>query len=93
MTGDVRNVLADVAAFVRDSFLDRSDPVELEPETRLVSTGLIDSAGLVLLLSFVENKYGVTFSVEELASADLDTLSSIVEWVEAKLGSEPGTCA
>jgi len=78
-------VEAIVEKFIKRGLMDGQGNFDLKADSPLVSTGLIDSAGLVLLLSLLEKKFDINFSVEELASAELDTLSSIVSFVNEKL--------
>jgi acyl carrier protein len=78
-------VLAVVRGFVADSFRDgHSDG--LTPQTKLVTSGIIDSAGVVHLVEFLERRFGVTIADEEVGLDNFNTLAAIVELVAGKLG-------
>ena len=56
----------------------------LEPETPLISSGLIDSFDIVALLGELEAQYGVAIQPEEIDVATFDTPRQIL----AQLGVE-----
>jgi acyl carrier protein len=78
-------VLAVVRGFVADSFRDgRSEG--LTPQTKLVTSGIVDSAGVVHLVEFLERRFGVTIADEEVGLDNFNTLAAVVELVAGKLG-------
>lgn len=48
---------------------------------------VIDSLGLVRLVAFLEERYGIQISDDELTSAHFGTLSDIAAFVERRGGS------
>ena len=52
----------------------------------LVDAGL-DSYGFVELILEIEERYGISFSEEELVSGSLSSIANIVAIVEAKQGA------
>ena len=66
-----------VAGFIRQNFLfDRNRA--LNPDVSLISTGILDSTGILELIAFIEEDFGVTFADDELVSENFDTIDSIV---------------
>jgi acyl carrier protein len=54
---------------------------KLEPEDKLISSGLIDSFSLVDLALFVEDTYGVHLDDTELNAGVFDTLEQLTKLI------------
>jgi acyl carrier protein len=53
----------------------------------LIERGVIDSLGIMHLVSFLENEYGVTVDDEELTPDNFATIGALANLVKAKTGS------
>ena len=64
--------------FIRDSFLvdDFSD------EESFLASGIIDSLGIVQLVSFVEAEFGVKVPDTDLVPANFDSVAKLAAYVE-----------
>ena len=72
---------ASLERFIREELL--LDPtVQLTPDTRLLSDGLIDSLGAVRLAAFVEETFGVRFDDSEIRGGELETIADILSVVD-----------
>ncbi|MEO5372958.1 MAG: acyl carrier protein [Alphaproteobacteria bacterium] len=58
---------------------------ELEDDTSLVESGILDSTGAMELVAFLEEAFGVTVADEDLVPANLDSVNAICAFVGAKL--------
>jgi acyl carrier protein len=63
-------------AFITDHLLNQPG-LALTPDTKLISSGLIDSFHLVDLALFIEDKYGVKIDDTELNGKVFDTLAQL----------------
>jgi acyl carrier protein len=54
----------------------------LDEGTRLVSDGVIDSMGLVLLASFVEEEFGVRIDDADIRAGGLETITDVLALVD-----------
>ncbi len=80
MAEDILQVLARyVAAQVY-----RNPKRAVDPGMKLISTGVIDSMGLVDLAIFVENEFGVTIADTELNAQCFDTLAELAGLIEGR---------
>ncbi len=60
----------------------------------LLETGVVDSTGVMELVAFLEQTFGIRVADEELVPENLDTIDSITGFVERKTaGSAAGTAA
>ena len=60
------------------------DTAEIERDTSLFSAGVIDSAGMVDLIVFVESTADVKFTPDDITLDNLDSLGRILDFVAAQ---------
>jgi len=75
-----------ILEYVRNEYLDDDDDVELDANTRLISSGIVDSFSMVSLKRFVEKKYGISIPDAEATPEAFDTVTSIIAVVWKHLG-------
>jgi acyl carrier protein len=63
-----------------------TDPQVIKEETMLFDEGIFDSMGLLNLISFLEEKYGVKTEDIDLMEENFQNLNSIEEYVIRKKG-------
>ncbi|MFO8002074.1 MAG: acyl carrier protein [Marinilabilia sp.] len=63
-----------------------ADPREIEEDTMLFEEGIFDSMGLLNLISFLEENYGVRTSDTELVEENFQNLRAIEDFVTRKKG-------
>ena len=73
-----------VKAFVIENFLfgDTSNP--LADTDSLIENGIIDSTGVLELVAFIEDRYGITVADSEIVPATLDSLGRITAFIASK---------
>jgi acyl carrier protein len=69
--------------YIRREYLDEDerDDVALDENTRLVSSGIVDSFSMVSLKRFLEKQYNVAIPDAEATPAAFDTVASIIQLV------------
>ena len=81
---DTTGIMNAVADYIMENFgLERED---LEEDTPLFSSNLLDSFAMVDLVSFIETQSGVRFEVLDMHFGNLDSLTKINGIVAKKLG-------
>jgi acyl carrier protein len=73
-----------IRSFFAENFPLGQDPSNLPTDASLLEAGIIDSTGVLELVDFIEATYGVTVEDEELLPENLDSIQSIVAFVERK---------
>ena len=56
----------------------------LAPDEDLISTGLIDSLGIMKLVAFMESTFGIKIDNEDIVPENFQNLNSLKEFVEKK---------
>lgn len=79
---DVRGSLAQ---FLRENFITDRDGAPLGEHDSLLERGVVDSTGVLELVTFIETRFSLQVEDQEIVPANLDTLDRIARFVEAKL--------
>lgn len=78
---------AEIRTFLAENFPLGEDPSNLRADASLLEAGIIDSTGVLELVGFIEETWGVRVEDEELLPENLDSIQSIVGFVERKRGA------
>lgn len=73
-----------VRAFVVENFLFGEDE-GLKDDTSLLEEGIIDSTGILELVSFLEEEFSISIEDEELIPENLDSINYVVDYLERKM--------
>ena len=73
-----------VRAFVIENFLFGNDE-GLKDDTSFLDEGIIDSTGILELVSFVEEEFSMSVEDEELVPENLDSINNVVAYLEKKM--------
>lgn len=80
MTADTQALGEALLDFLRDEL--GVDAPGLDADTPLVTTGLIDSVGLVRLATFLERQLGIRIPDREINAEHFDTIRRIEAYVQ-----------
>jgi len=82
MSDEMMNQLA---TYIAAEMLKQPDR-QIDPDEKLISSGIIDSFSLVDLALFVEDTFGVLINDSELNADTFDTLNQLVELIKSRQG-------
>jgi acyl carrier protein len=71
--------------YILETFLFSDDESLLGNDDSFLDKGIIDSTGILELIMFLEEKYGVVVLDHELVPENLDSVNRLVAFVERKL--------
>jgi acyl carrier protein len=80
----VRVIETDIRQFLVTNYLLGEDPAALPGGASLIEAGLIDSTGVLELVGYLEDQFDIRIVNEELLPENLDSIDSIVAFVERK---------
>jgi acyl carrier protein len=78
-------IAQEIRSFVVANFLFGQDDGKLTDEASFLETGTIDSTGVLELVAFVEQKYGISIGDKELVPENLDSVANVSRFVARKL--------
>jgi acyl carrier protein len=74
-----------VRDYILKNYLFSSEPSALDDGVSLTQTGVIDSTGVLELILFLQEKYGIAVADEEMIPENLDSVRNIVAFVARKI--------
>ena len=63
-----------------------SDPSTLKDDMSLLDAGIVDSTGVLEIITFIETEFGVTVEDAEMLPENLDAVNHIAAYVAKKKG-------
>lgn len=79
------DIIASVKEFIVETFL-FGDDSDLTDDVSLLEKNIIDSTGILDLISFLEETFNITINDGELLPENLDSLQNISAFLRKKLG-------
>lgn len=70
-----------IRAFITENFF--VEDGDLRGEVSLTRSGIIDSTGVMEILLFLEERFGIKVPDDEITPENLDTLDNLVRYVSA----------
>jgi len=68
--------------YVIDEYLDEEEDKEINYDTPLISSGIVDSFSMISLKRFLETKYNIQIPDSKATAEAFDTVNNIVKTVE-----------
>ena len=72
--------------FLASNFLLSEEEFPYRDDASLMESGVVDSTGVLELLSFLEETFGTPVGDHEVTPQNLDTVTSILAFVDRKAG-------
>lgn len=64
------------------------DKKSLDPDEDMLTQGLIDSIGILHLVSFMERQFGIKVADEEIIPENFRTLNCLADYVQTKTAKQ-----
>jgi acyl carrier protein len=74
----------EIRVFLADIFFLGDDPTDIPASKSLIESGILDSMGVLELVSFLEEEYRIRIDDAELLPENLDSVQNIVRFVSRK---------
>jgi acyl carrier protein len=75
---------ADIKKFIAKNFLFSDDTSVVRDDQSLMSSGTLDSTGILELIMFVEEKFAVKIPDEDMLPENFDSVNAIAAYIERK---------
>lgn len=80
-----------IKEFINSEILNEQGNVCLDDTTRLLDSGVVDSLGIIKLLAFLEERFSIRLSEDELIPENFETVDSISLLVTKRPDSRKGS--
>jgi acyl carrier protein len=90
MHHDISGVLR---RFIGENFMFQEDPQSLSDDASFLQNGIIDSTGVLELVCFLENTFGIEVADEEMLPENLDSVRAVSAYVSRKIRPQQALAA
>ena len=73
-----------VRSYILENFLFTDDESALNSADSFLEKGVLDSTGILEVIYFLEDEFGVKVEDDEMIPENLDSVSNIVKFVDSK---------
>jgi acyl carrier protein len=84
-------IRSEIRAFVASNYLPDASADTIKDSMPLITSGIIDSIGMLSLVDFIESRYAIEFLPREIDVHTLDTVERIESLIRAKLSGRKST--
>jgi acyl carrier protein len=81
---NLMDIKTKIRAFIVENFLFGKDE-GLDDESSFLDEGIIDSTGILELVSFMEEEFHIKVEDEELIPENLDSIANVVKYLQKKV--------
>jgi acyl carrier protein len=78
------DISASVRKFINENFLFREGIEAIADNASFLDAGIIDSTGVLELVSYLEDTWGITVADDEMLPENFDSISGIVAYLQRK---------
>jgi acyl carrier protein len=86
MTDRREAVVAATRRYILDNFLYTKPDARLEEHDRLLERGIVDSMGVMELVSFLQERFAIRVDEAEIVEANFGSIGAIATYVAIKQG-------
>lgn len=79
------NTREELRRFVIDNFLFGQNGDNLQDSASFLEAGIVDSTGVLELVTFIEQRFGIAVRDGDLVPENLDTIDNAVRFIEGRL--------
>lgn len=73
-----------IREYVKENFLMGLSDARFDDNASFLGLGILDSTGVIELISFIEERFGVQVADEEMVPENLDSVNAIERYVRGK---------
>ena len=87
------DIAREIREFVISNFLYGQQPSAIDDQQSFLESGIIDSTGVLELVGFIEQQYGIAIGDRELVPENLDSVANVSRFVGEKLAAQDARVA
>jgi len=77
-------ITQELEQFIRKEILVKDDASTLDPEESLLETGVVDSLGILRLVTFIEERFGVVIGDVDVVPENFETIKAMESLIERR---------
>ena len=79
-----------VRQYIAENFLFSDDGCSLPDDASFLEEGIVDSTGVLELVMFVQEEFGIAVSDDEIVPQNFDSIDQLATYIERKSGATVG---
>lgn len=79
------DILPSLRNYIRENFLQKKDLEDIGDDDQLLDSGIVDSMGIIKLVSFLESQFGIEVEDDQIVPENFETMTSIAAYVTTRL--------
>jgi acyl carrier protein len=84
MSDEIKKMIIE---YVKKEYLDEDSDTEIKEDTKLISSGIVDSFSMVSLKTYLEKKFSIKLPDEDATPEAFDSVNNIIELIK-KFGAK-----
>ena len=84
MSDEIKKMIIE---YVKKEYLDEDSDMEIKEDTKLISSGIVDSFSMVSLKAYLEKKFQIKLPDEDATPEAFDSVNNIIELIK-KFGAK-----
>ena len=88
MPTDIGQVRARIRGYILENLLFTDDPSQLPDDASLLDRGIIDSTGVLEIVLFLEEQFGIKVKDSDMLPENFDTVDRMVQFVARLTGAQ-----
>ncbi len=84
-----QEIEATLEKYIRNNYLPRNAGANLSIDENLFDSGILDSAGLISFITYLEKSFGLAIPDEDLLPENFFSVESMTRYIIGKMRGEP----
>lgn len=80
----MEEIKSEIKAYIIENFLFGDTETVIEDDDSFMESGILDSTGILELITFIEERYDIKLDDEELLPENLDSLNNLEAFINRK---------
>jgi len=87
MSQNQPNLESEIRKFITENMLFSADGFNYDDDASLLEAGIVDSIGVMELVSFVDKTYKITVPPEDISPDNFDSINRLANYIRLKQGA------
>ena len=83
----MNNIKEELRQYILTEFLPAEKPSNLQDDTPLRTSGIVDSIGMLRLVSFIEERFGIVVEAYDASVENFDRIADMAAFIQRKRGA------
>jgi len=89
MSQNQPNLESEIRKFITENMLFSAEGFNYDDSDSLLEAGIVDSIGVMELVTFVDQTYKITVPPEDISPDNFDSISRLANYIRLKQGTGP----